>query len=30
MTHTKIKKKIGTIVKAGAKRLTSGDPERPP
>ena len=29
MTHTKIKRKIATIVKAGAKKLTSGVPERP-
>ena len=30
MTHTKIKKKIATIVKVGAKKMTSGVPERPP
>ena len=30
MTHTKIKRKIATIVKVGAKKLTSGVPERPP
>ena len=29
MTHTKIKRKIATIVKVGAKKLTSGVPERP-
>ena len=30
MTHTKIKKKMSTIVKVGAKKLTSGVLERPP
>ena len=30
MTHTKIKRKIATIVKVEAKKLTSGVPERPP
>ena len=30
MTHTKIKRKISITVKAGAKKLTSGIPERPP
>ena len=29
MTHTKIKRKIATIVKVGAKKLTTGVPERP-
>ena len=29
MTHTKIKRKIATIVKVGAKKMTSGVPERP-
>ena len=30
MTYTNIKRKIATIVKVGAKKLTSGVPERPP
>ena len=30
MTHTKIKRKIATIVKVGAKKLTFGVPEKPP
>ena len=29
MTHTNIKRKIATIVKVGAKKLTSGVRERP-
>ena len=29
MTHTKIKRKIATIVEVGAKKLTSGVPEKP-
>ena len=30
MTLTKIKRKIATIVKVGAKKLTSGVSEKPP
>ena len=30
MTHTKIKRKIATIVKEGVKKITSGLPEIPP